>query len=428
MSFQNQQDDEFDQNSHEESFDESIDITEQQETLNDLLDKIDESQLQVDTLREQIAEKQVDINHLENEVKQLRKLKQKQTIEGNYGTQSPNFDIDQLNQEHKDLVNEILDKIYSREMELEKIEAENSHLSAEVDALVLENESINQQIRKYKNQMARRKQEHQILRNEIQLTQQKIKDSEQTIKMNNQTLKITSAAVNGLQTRQEDFENEVGGTTELEKQIASIEMEIAQEQLDIETTKEQISKMKESHEEDIQKIKNELSEHTSLINWEEEQNAIQAEINATKEAIKQKKTENESKNSSYNKLFNRYKLLAPIVRKWRNTDLSEIEDDPNADIDLLINKANKASESSANVLDEKNGNLDQKIQDNATLEAKNIRKREELEREIQLFYAEEKRLKESIEFQRTRAFEEEHEIVSQISRIKVKIAQIKNKA
>lgn len=428
MSFENEQIDDLDQNSQEESFDESIDIAEQQAALNDLLDKIDESQLQVDSLRDQIAEKQVDINHLENEITQLKKLKQKQSIEGNYGIQSPNFDIDQLNQEHKDLINEILDKIYSREMELEKIEAENSNLSAEVDALVLENESINQQIRKYKTQMARKKQEHQMLRNEIQLTQQKIKDSEQTIKMNNQTLKITTAAVNGLAARQEDFENEAGGTTELEKQIASIEMEIAQEQLEIDTTNDQIQRMKDSHQEDINKMDDELKAHTNLINWADEKAAIQAEIDATKEALKQKKSENESKNSSYTSLFNRYKLLAPIVKKWCNTDLSGIEDDQKADIDTLIEKANKASESSLNATDKKNETLDQKVQENAALEAKNARKREELEREIQLFYAEEKRLKENIEFQRTRAFEEEHEIVSQISRIKVKIAQIKNKA
>lgn len=428
MSFQKDHANDFDQDLQEEFYDESDDIAEKQAELNDLLDKIDDSQLNVDRMSEEIAEKKVEITHLKNEVEQLKKLKQKQTIEGNYGLKSPNFDITQLNPEHRDLVNEILDRIYNREMELEKIEGENSNLNAEVDAIILENESLSQQIRKYKTQIDRKRQDHQFLRSEIQLTQQKIKESEQTIRMNNQTLKITTAAVNGLANRQDDFENEVGGTTELEKLIASTEMEIAQEQLDIDTTEEQIRKMTELHQEAICQMDSDLKSHTDLINWDGERKAINDEIEATKIAIKEAKVDNESKNSSYASLFNRYRLLAPIVKKWCTTDLSGIEDNPDADIDQLIEKANKASEASFSATEKKNDSLDQKIKENAALEAKNIRKREELEREIQLFHAEEKRLKESIEYQRTRAFEEEHDIVSQISRIKVKIAQIKNKA
>ncbi|OHT16904.1 hypothetical protein TRFO_41456 [Tritrichomonas foetus] len=403
------------------------DIAAHEDLLEDLMNKIDESQETVDTLREQIADTEVEINHIKNDIVQLKKLRQKQAVECTYNGPTPDFDLNQLNPEHRDLINELMDKIYASELEQEKMESSNQNLEAEVDALTRENEELNQKIRQYKSQIKRTKQEHAYVKNSISMTQQKIKESEQTIRMNNQTLKITSAAVNGLVSRQEELETKDGGTTELEKLINSAENEIAIEQLDVDTTEEQIEKAKEAHREVIEKMNSELNSHTSLINWNDEKAGLQAEIEATRNALKSAKEENQERNQKYATLFNRYKLLTPIVKKWCNTDLSNIEDQENTKIHSLLDQLNQTNQQTNVVTDEKNQELEIEKVKNGELEGKIKTLREKLEREMAIFATQEKELKGKIDSQRTKSFEEEHIIVTHMNKIKVKIAQIKNK-
>ena len=83
------------------------DITAHEAVLEELMTKIDESQETVDALREQIADTEVEISHLKNDILQLKKLKQKKTIECSYIGPEPEFDVSLLNPDHKDLINEI---------------------------------------------------------------------------------------------------------------------------------------------------------------------------------------------------------------------------------------------------------------------------------------------------------------------------------
>ena len=403
------------------------DITAHEAVLEELMTKIDESQETVDALREQIADTEVEISHLKNDILQLKKLKQKKTIECSYIGPEPEFDVSLLNPDHKDLINEMMDKIYSKELELEKLEKANQNLEDEVDSFTRENDELDQKIRAARIQIKKTKQENSYVRNSITMTQQKIKESEQDIRMNSQSLKLTSAAVRGLESRQEELETKDGGANELQKMIDSAEVEIALEQNDITKTVEQIERANEFHNDAIEQMNNELSSHNSLINWESEKANLQNEIRKTKEELKNAREENDNKNSSYAELFNRYRLLAPIVKKWCNSDLTQIQDEPDKEISALISQSNKASTKSVKVTDEKDEKLNEEKIKNGELEAIITKKRTQLEREMALFAAEEKRLKERIEYQRTRSFEEEHNIVAQMSKIKVKIAQIKNK-
>ena len=321
----------------------------------------------------------------------------------------------------------MMDKIYSKELELEKLEKANQNLEDEVDSFTRENDELDQKIRAARIQIKKTKQENSYVRNSITMTQQKIKESEQDIRMNSQSLKLTSAAVRGLESRQEELETKDGGANELQKMIDSAEVEIALEQNDITKTVEQIERANEFHNDAIEQMNNELSSHNSLINWESEKANLQNEIRKTKEELKNAREENDNKNSSYAELFNRYRLLAPIVKKWCNSDLTQIQDEPDKEISALISQSNKASTKSVKVTDEKDEKLNEEKIKNGELEAIITKKRTQLEREMALFAAEEKRLKERIEYQRTRSFEEEHNIVAQMSKIKVKIAQIKNK-
>lgn len=406
-----------------------VNIEESQAKLDELLDEIDATQEKIDNLHEQLSETELKITHTQSEISKIKKVKQKRLVEFNYQeqTDAPNFDLNLLNTEHKDLVRDMLNNIYNKELQLEQLEGENKELGAEVDSINYENDSFSKEIRNLKIQLQRKRQDRQLHQNEINLTQSKIKEYGQTIRMNNQTLKITSVALNGVVLRQEDLNSENGGMTELSKSIYSTENEIDQEEDDIRTIDNQTIQYQEDHDTAIQQIKSEQKAHKRVVNWEKEIDFLKAEIDATRTELKEKTKENDEQTNKSNKLTDRLRLLTPIVKKWRNSDLSDVEINENENIDVLLNKVHKLTEKTSKLAENENQGPSGQTVENAEKEGKIKQLRDELDRQIFLFQVEEKNLKDKIERYRTKAFEEEHDIVTQMNALKVKIAQIKTK-
>ena len=81
--------------------------------LEQLMQGIDDSQDTVDALREQISETEIDLNHLRNEIAELQRVKKMRDIGGTVFTDCPDFEVERLNPEHQDHLNAVLDRIYS---------------------------------------------------------------------------------------------------------------------------------------------------------------------------------------------------------------------------------------------------------------------------------------------------------------------------
>jgi hypothetical protein len=331
------------------------------------------------------------------------------------------FETSKLNPEHRAFVNELLDRIYEIEQSLGEQEERNSHLSSEYEALVRENEELKKGIRQMKINIERKRQEERHAKEKIENAQRKIKDQEAQIRLNSQVLNLTETAVAGLIGRQKDLEDNSGGIVSLEKGIRSLTAEINSEESEIDTTKNQIATMEEDAAQAINEMDREISELQSLANWAEESERIAEEIEAAKEELTAIRAKNEEANAKYKLLYERYRLLTPLMKKWHRSDLSEFE--PTESVDVLLAQAARAVRVTSDGSETMTARLEELIVKNSTTEGLIKKRQEELERGITLFRAEAKRLKERIEARRMKSFEEEHEIVGQISALKVKLAQ-----
>jgi chromosome segregation ATPase len=316
---------------------------------------------------------------------------------------------------------DLLDRIYEVEQALEEQETRNSYLSSEYEALIQESEELKKGVRQLKINIERKRQEDRYVKEKIEHTQRRIRDEEAQIRSNSQTLSLTETAVAGLISRQKDIEDSSGGIVSLEKQITSVEAEIHSEEAEIDATTNRISALEEETAEALAEMDREIGEFQMLTNWAEESERIADEIEAVKEELAVTKSENERANARYKTLYDRYRQLVPIVKKWDRCDLSEYE--PTESLDALLAKVSRAVRSTVDESDSSGKRLEEEIVKNSTTEGIIRKRQEELERGITLFRMETKRLKDRIEGRRMKSFEEEHELVGQISALKVKIAQ-----
>jgi chromosome segregation ATPase len=387
----------------------------------ELTERINDQQNTIGALHDQIAQTEIEVSAARQEIAELRNIEKRQSTEGIFPVTCGNFEKNKLNPEHRAFVNDLLDRIYEVEQTLGEQEKRNSYLSSEYEALILENENLKKRIRQMKIDIERKRQEDRYAKEKIENAQRKLKDQEAQIRSNSQILNLTETAVAALIGRQKDLEDNSGGIVSLEKGIRSLTAEINTEESEIDTTKNQIATLEEDTAQAITEMDKEISELQTLANWAEESERIAEEIEAVKEELTAIRTKNEEANAKYKTLYERYRLLTPLMKKWQRSDLSEFE--PTEAIDVLLAQSARAVRSSSDGTDMLNARLEELIVKNSTTEGLIRKRQEELERGITLFRAEAKRLKDRIEARRMKSFEEEHEIVGQISALKVKIAQ-----
>jgi cell division septum initiation protein DivIVA len=113
--------------------------------------------------------------------------------------------------------------------------------------------------------------------------------------------------------------------------------------------------------------------------------------------------------------------LVPLFKKWGNTDLSPFQ--PIEALDSLLGQCARAVSKTAADLAGAAKILEDKMAQNSQTESLARKRAEELERAIGLFRMESIRLKEQIDSKRAGWSEEEHELVAQISKLKVRFAQ-----
>lgn len=392
--------------------------------LENLMQKIDDSQGTVDALREQISDTEIEISHIRQEIAELRRVKQMRTIEGVCFTECPDFDVTLLNPEHRDHLNELLDRIYDLEHRLERKEEKSGHLNAEVDALARENEDLEREIQRLKASLEETKRDRKHVRNSIENGQQRLKELGITIKANKQNLTITESAIQGLIGRQDTICGKSGGIVELEKSIKSLEEEISREQDDLDQTNGDTERIHETMSEEERMIKERAGDYTGLLNWNSERENLRMEIKSVTKELEDARKENEKETQTYSQISKRLRELTPLFTKWEGKVLPEVPSDDRT-VDALLAELSRSDKKMSRDSEDAKAALERILIDNQVLEEKIRRKQEELDRNMALFSVEIQRLKGRIEDSRTRAFEEEQALVSQIQSLKLKIAQQK---
>jgi chromosome segregation ATPase len=403
--------------------DESIQemIASRREILDDLMQRIDDSQETADTLRAQISDTEIKVAHAKHEIGQLRAVQDRQTVQAIHPVSCPNFDVETLNVEHRDFVSDIVDRIHQLEQELKRQGQANSDLEEEYNVLVRANEDLKKGIRQTTNRIKKQNQKERYLKDRIAQTQKRLQDQELQIRSNSQTLNIAETAVYGLIERRQELDQSAGGMIELKNRLQQVREWITREQTDLEDLNRQIVDLKEATDSAITDMRHEMEQIQEIANWNEESKRILSEIEKGQTELKQIRSQNADGNGRYSLMHNRFRHLAPLFKKWANTDLSSFQ--PIETLDALLLQCTKAVSKTSADLGGAAKSLEDKMVQNSQTESLARKRAKELERAITLFRIESARLKEQIDSKRARWSEEEHELVAQISKLKVRLAQ-----
>ena len=406
-----------------ELFDVEGQVAAHRDLLEQLMQGIDDSQDTVDALREQISETEIDLNHLRNEIAELQRVKKMRDIGGTVFTDCPDFEVERLNPEHQDHLNAVLDRIYDLEHELEDREAESAVAQDECDALARDNQALEQELARTKIELANVERERKHCENSIESAQRRLKELKIVSETNKTNLKVTETAVVGLEGRQESLRGKTGGIVELEKTIASLQEEKSREEDALAELTTDIEKITEKRQEEVEEITRNGNGYTEMLMWDEENQTVQDEIKFVREQIVKVKAENEKEKEWYTRTSKRSRELTNLFHKWEGRKVPECNRRESVD-ELLAELAKTEKGTNAEVESTKAA-LEQLVIKNATMEEKIRKKQEEIERNMALFAAERVRLREQVDSLRFRSFEEEHQLITQIQALKLKLAQQK---
>jgi uncharacterized coiled-coil protein SlyX len=199
------------------------------------MNEIDKCQESLDALNDQIAETEIEFSHVRAEITLLHKIKAKHAISSTFCLASPTFELSILDPEHRDFINDYMDRIYEVEMKVGHQETKNHQLPDEAD-----------------------------------ITHKRLKEELSAIHSNAQTLKHEELAISGLIERHEDLDQLSGGNVELEKLLISLEDQIACEGSEIDSRNRGLDILEEMTESDLGKMTAAIASTSKLANWDDE--------------------------------------------------------------------------------------------------------------------------------------------------------------
>lgn len=396
-----------------------------QTQLDEILDKIDEAQDTVDILHHQIMETQIEVNHANGEIKQLKRTNEKKLLEGVKSTGSTAVsDKTVINTEHADYLNTIEDRIYSIELQCEQTENSNNNLEDEVNSILRENESINQQLRNAQYKIHRAIQNKKEGKLKIQLYQNEIQTLKNEIKSCSYNLRLTENAIAGMISREAINEEKISNSISIQKDITSRKNQCILQEM----TSMDLSDMHEQdgakYDEEIEQIVNQIEEIHTTINWSDEAKRLNQEISQLNQEIKEISKRNKESNIKYDNQIKKYRQLQKLCKKWNNQKLASFrEEDLNNSTDDLLSKCTSLLAKNQQRSRDFKREFNSIITSNAIMQSTLNKKHNEFRRSVDHFHIEETQLKNEIERIRTAASNNEEMIVSQIRDLNLKLAQ-----
>ena len=399
--------------------------------LDRLMDEIEKKTTEIEEISQHNTELNQEVQKLQSQIMSA-KIVNKTVSLNSIRKPDTNNEIEEIdesafNNEHKDLLNEMRNKINETRLRTEENNGANEELEKEVLALISQNSEFERDVENFKMKIKHSKREQKMLEGDIQMKQNRLKAITDEISEITRAMRAADASVLELTNRKETLTAASNSKETLLKEINSLTTQSQECQVRIDMINASIADTEDQINEINEKQKQEDDRLNMIIGWDEEKKSLVEEKNALKEELDNLKKVTAKSDAEMQKLQKRYNGIRVLAKKWGKTDLSSFEEDAgNApDIDVLLARAIPKQadviKSQAAAKDAEN----QRRQTIEKLESKINSLKGELERKLVLFRKDEQSRISSIDETRKKMFDTEDELITKIQETNIKIAQKK---
>jgi chromosome segregation ATPase len=399
-------------------------LSQRESELEDLMKQVDAKQADVDDMRSAIVSKQAEIRKLRRNRDISQKSEQFRAREVQ-GTSNVLWGSGSCNPEHSDFLREKKNVISELETTLNTLQATTDSLQEDIPLLEREISALTSESARVENSVQRASSRHHQLEQEAELIRSQIADYERDIRACEREVRNNEAVRSGRKARIEALEAQTDGKAGLPSTISNLEIEIDQLQHAIERLEEEIGDI--ATKENSMKGDGKASDSRPPV-W---QQGITENLTEWHSSVEHERKELTNALNNLKRLETRYRKLEPIAGKWvtkvrKSADFLDPANAIHSSVDhLLRTLENDYTSKVDNTLKAQRAELEQLMTANTQCEAEIIKRREELERRMALANTEQARVKEQIRNQRGEYSSREENIVAELRRLKLKLAQKK---
>lgn len=403
-------------------------LEDRENELNELLDKMDQLQSEVDDYNSKISSINFELDKCKQEQARIKLINKNLSVEPKH-TRHNQIADDSFTGEHLDLIKSKRDEISHLSEQINQLQAATQPIDDLVTELQQENTVLLYDQSDTQKQIQKSLAIKKRLNQDIRIANDQLKELNIRIINQERVTKDVELVVSGLITRRDAINSQTDPNSELTQKITSLRIQTELIEMKNEEMLHDIQNYEENKNDFEADVTGKIQTVKTKINWEREKTKLENELKEVQGRLESAKQETKDINSQTNVIENRMSKLQQIYRQvdTRTISKSNNEDLRDLDIDKLISEYRKLESSSRNSKVKSSTELDQIIAENSQLEATILRKKEELQRSIPKFQTEKAQLKNEIKINRTNAFEREHQLIEQIRAIKVKIASKSSK-
>ena len=399
-------------------------LEQKESELNELLNTMDQLQEEVDELQQKISSITYEINKAENENYRSSKIKNAVDFEPFHSSKASNIPDSMFSGEHLEYIKEKRNLLANLGEQINQIKIEMAPDEEYLQQLQQQNAFLLCEKSNTRKRLQKVSAEQKNINEELSLIQTQIKETDVNIANNERIMKDTELIVSGLIRRLDLVKNQTDANGAYTQQITSLEKQIAIIQDENSQLKDDLAQTEKLYEEDQRNLKSRLDFAESKLNWTKEQKNLTEELKQIQQKLSEIKKQRDECFNSNNEIEGRFNKLLPLINKWlplfRGKPISE---ETEVHIDTLLQQYHKKKNGTKQAMKKDTESHESLVFENEKLEGKIARKQEELSRIMTRFATEQNKFKAMIQANRSNCFEDEHKILEQINKLKIKIAK-----
>ncbi|OHT06401.1 hypothetical protein TRFO_05604 [Tritrichomonas foetus] len=399
-------------------------LAERENELENLLSQMDQLQSEVDEYHQKLSEMNLEVAKSKQEQAKIKLINRNIGVEpAQHRHKKVNDDL--FEGEHLDLIKSkrdeiahLTEQINQLQIAIQPIDDLVADLQQQNAILLCEKSSTQSLLQKLTSDKKR-------LTQDCIDCQDHIRELNVSILNQERVAKDVETIVGGLIQRRDAIYSQSDPKSELQQKIKALRVQTELLQIKNEEMQDDIANFEDNINEYQSDIDYQLKTMKGRINWDREKTKLQSELTSVQKQLEEKKSETKEIITQINASENRLKKLKPIIQKWSNEFRTrKIQPNDDEDIDALLAQCKKTELSSTKTNRSSNQELTNLIIENEHLEAKINSSRELLAKAMNKFALEKAELKKEIKNSRTKSFEDEHQFVEQIKKLKIKSARI----
>lgn len=401
-------------------------LHDKQDELNILLEALDQEQKKNQKLTKEHFRLETEIDSIKNRIS-CHKIINKNHI----GIDLENeieFDLSQLSDEHRNYLLDMKNRRANLQEEYDQMTEISENENAVFQNLKEENETLKLSIQKYRSDLQATSAELRKTKELQNFTTSGIKEQEQSIRSLKRQVNEAETALSVVIERHSRFETSSSGEIGMNCEIKNLNGCIAQEEIINEQLQQDINTLSDRKKSEKQKIECQKQQFQKCVNWPEHEAQLNSILKSETKKLNELIAQNEQYDTQYQKKLIRFKKLQQIMKKWKGKSFPLIPDhNIDQSIDKLLEKREKLISNLKNTNTNTTNYIEDIIANNSKIEIRISKLKEELNQSIEKLKFEQQKIQKSIEIKRSKAFNEEHEVIDKIAALKLKIAQTQMK-